>query len=333
MTSTSALLTVEGLSTSFFTRDGEVRAVQDLSFAVNAGETLAVVGESGCGKSVTSLSIMRLLPEGVGRIVAGSVSIGGEDLVRVDEARMRSVRGNDISMIFQEPMSSLNPSMRVGRQIAEVILRHQGVGASQAREQAVQMLRTVRVPDPERRANEYPHQLSGGMRQRVMIAIALACRPKLLIADEPTTALDVTVQAQVLNLMRRLQREFGTAIVLITHDLGVVAETADRVVVMYAGRKVEEASVTDLFRTPRHPYTLGLLNSVPRLGSSLADTAPERLVEIPGTVPDLRQLRAGCAFVDRCGFVTDRCRSEAPPLTEPAPGHRVACFETARVSP
>ncbi|HJT05655.1 MAG TPA: ABC transporter ATP-binding protein, partial [Stellaceae bacterium] len=263
------LLAIDDLRTHFFTRDGVVRAVDGVSFDVGAGETLAVVGESGCGKSVTALSVLRLVPSPPGRIVSGAIRFDGSDLLRLTEAEMRSIRGNAISMIFQEPMTSLNPVLTVARQIGETLRLHQGLDAAAAEQRAIEMLRLVRIPEPERRARQYPHELSGGMRQRVMIAMALACNPKLLIADEPTTALDVTIQAQILDLMRELKTRIDAAIILITHDLGVVAEMAQRVVVMYAGRKVEEAPVRDLFRRPRHPYTLGLLASVPRLGATL----------------------------------------------------------------
>ena len=262
------LLAIEDLQTHFFTRDGVVRAVDGVSYAVEAGETLAVVGESGCGKSVTALSILRLVPSPPGRIVGGTIRFEGVDLLQIGEGEMRRIRGNEISMIFQEPMTSLNPVLTVSRQITETLILHQGLTARAAAARAIEMLRLVRIPEPERRARQYPHELSGGMRQRVMIAMALACYPKLLIADEPTTALDVTIQAQILDLMRELKSEIGAAIILITHDLGVVAEMAQRVVVMYAGRKVEEAPVGDLFRRPQHPYTLGLLASVPRLGAT-----------------------------------------------------------------
>ncbi|MGI9129384.1 MAG: ABC transporter ATP-binding protein [Roseomonas sp.] len=318
-----AILEIENLQTHFRTPDGINRAVDGVSFHVEAGETLAVVGESGCGKSVTAMSILRLIPEPPGKI-AGAIRFNGKNLLDLSEAEMRDIRGNEISMIFQEPMTSLNPVLTVGRQIGETLRLHQGMSAQQAEDRAVDMLKLVGIPEPERRVKEYPHQLSGGMRQRVMIAIALACNPKLLIADEPTTALDVTIQAQILDLMRDLKHRVGAAIVLITHDLGVVAEVAERVVVMYAGRKVEEAKVGPLFRTPRHPYTQGLLGSVPKLGSSL-DGTETRLQEIPGLVPSLKQKLQGCVFASRCAYATDLCRSVAPGLEEKAPGHIVAC--------
>jgi peptide/nickel transport system ATP-binding protein len=326
------LLAVEDLRTHFFTRDGVVRAVDGVSYTVGAGETLAVVGESGCGKSVTALSILRLVPSPPGRIVGGAVRFAGRDLLEASEAEMRDIRGNDIAMIFQEPMTSLNPVLRVERQIGETLRLHQGLDRAAAARRAVEMLRLVNIPEPERRARQYPHELSGGMRQRVMIAMALACDPKLLIADEPTTALDVTIQAQILDLMRALKARSGAAIILITHDLGVVAEMAARVVVMYAGRKVEEAPVRDLFLKPRHPYTLGLLASVPRLGATIGREDVPRLAEIPGVVPSLREEIRGCAFAPRCAFAVERCRREAPPLEEKAPGHRAACFESARLA-
>ncbi|HEX3884654.1 MAG TPA: ABC transporter ATP-binding protein [Stellaceae bacterium] len=332
------LLEVDELKTWFFTRDGVVRAVDGVSLHVMPGETLAIVGESGCGKSVTALSILRLVPSPPGRIVSGSIRFAGRDLLALSEAEMRDVRGNDISMIFQEPMTSLNPVLTIGRQIAETLTLHQGLDRKAALERAVEMLRLVHIPEARRRIGQYPHQLSGGMRQRVMIAMALACNPKLLIADEPTTALDVTIQAQILDLMRELKDKIDAAIVLITHDLGVVAEMAQRVVVMYAGRKAEEAPVGPLFRRPLHPYTKGLLNSIPHLGATLiergagAEGEAERLVEIPGTVPSLRDPIPGCAFADRCGFATDICHRAAPPFEEKEPDHFAACYHSDRVA-
>ncbi|MGO8918631.1 MAG: ABC transporter ATP-binding protein [Stellaceae bacterium] len=325
------LLAVEDLRTHFFTRDGVVRAVDGVSCAIAGGETLAVVGESGCGKSVTALSILRLVPSPPGRIVSGRIRFAGRDLLALSDAEMRAIRGNEISMIFQEPMTSLNPVLTVARQIGETLMLHQHLDARAAEARAVEMLRLVRLAEPERRARQYPHELSGGMRQRVMIAMALACHPKLLIADEPTTALDVTIQAQILDLMRDLKSEIGAAIMLITHALGVVAEMAQRVIVMYAGRKVEEAPVRDLFRHPRHPYTKGLLASVPRLGATLGRGEPPRLAEIPGVVPSLREAIVGCAFAPRCAYATPRCRVEAPPLEVKHPGHLAACFESERL--
>ena len=328
---TAPLLEVDGLKTHFFTRDGVVRAVDGVSFTVDAGETLAVVGESGCGKSVTSLSILRLIASPPGKVIAGAIRFQGRDLLKLSEAEMRDVRGNEISMIFQEPMTSLNPVLTIGRQIAETLMLHRGLSHGEALMRAVEMLRLVNMPEPERRTTQYPHQLSGGMRQRVMIAMALACNPRLLIADEPTTALDVTIQAQILDLMRKLKDKTGAAIVLITHDLGVVAEMAQRVVVMYAGRKVEEAPVAALFAQPRHPYTRGLLHSIPRLGDAEA-SGRKRLAEIPGMVPSLREDIPGCIFAPRCTYVTERCRREYPPLEQKAAGHSVACWESDRIS-
>jgi peptide/nickel transport system ATP-binding protein len=326
------LLDIADLRTWFFTRDGVVRAVDGVSFHVFPGETLAIVGESGCGKSVTALSVLRLIPSPPGRIVSGAIRFAGRDLLGLSEAEMRQVRGNDISMIFQEPMTSLNPVLTIGRQIAETLTLHQGLDYKAALSKAVDMLRLVHIPEARRRVTEYPHQLSGGMRQRVMIAMALACNPKLLLADEPTTALDVTIQAQILDLMRELKQKIDAAIVLITHDLGVVAEMAQRVVVMYAGRKAEEAPVGRLFRRPLHPYTKGLLASVPRLGASLDHERAPRLAEIAGTVPSLREPIPGCPFETRCAFATDICRREMPAFDEKEPGHFAACFHSDRVA-
>jgi peptide/nickel transport system ATP-binding protein len=320
------VLAVEGLRTVFFTRQGVVKAVDDVSFALRRGETLAIVGESGCGKSMTALSLMRLIPEPPGRIVAGTVVLNGTDLLQLDHAAMRGVRGNEISMIFQEPMTSLNPVLTIGEQIGEALRLHQGLSHQAALARAIEMLVLVKIPEAAQRAGEYPHQLSGGMRQRAMIAMALACKPSVLIADEPTTALDVTIQAQILALILELQQAMGTAVILITHDLGVVAETAQRVIVMYAGRKVEEASVEDLFAAPLHPYTRGLLASIPRLDLEAADDAPARLVEIPGMVPSLMNLPKGCAFAPRCKLADARCRETYPPYEEKCPGHWAACW-------
>ena len=329
----AAVLSVRNLRTQFFTRDGIVRAVDDLSFDVQRGETLGIVGESGCGKSVSALSIMRLIPQHAGRIVSGSVSFEGTELTTLSEHQMRRIRGNRISMIFQEPMTSLNPVLTVGEQIAESLRIHQGQPGRRALEHAVEMLALVRIADPKRRAGEYPHQLSGGMRQRVMIAIALACNPKVLIADEPTTALDVTIQAQILELMLELKERLGTAIILITHDLGVIAETARRAIVMYAGRKVEEAPVAELFSNPLHPYTRGLLNSIPRrTAAGRRSNIRGRLQEISGIVPSLREELAGCAFAPRCSFAVERCTRERPVLVQHGPAHLAACWETARVA-
>jgi peptide/nickel transport system ATP-binding protein len=330
-----ALLAVDNLKTYFFTRQGLVKAVDGVSFALKPGETLAIVGESGCGKSITALSLMRLVPEPPGRIVEGSrVVLDGVDLMRLDEAQMRKVRGNDISMIFQEPMTSLNPVMTVGQQISEVLILHQGLSRSEAHQKATEMLKIVKIPSPEQRVKEYPHQLSGGMRQRVMIAIALACNPKVLIADEPTTALDVTIQAQILALIVELQRKLGTAVILITHDLGVVAETAQRVIVMYAGRKVEEAPVEELFGRSMHPYSRGLMASIPRLDlmRGVDGDAPQRLQEIPGIVPALYDLPKGCAFAPRCPLADDHCRQHYPAYEEKRPGHWAACWKAAQVA-
>jgi peptide/nickel transport system ATP-binding protein len=326
-----ALLEVENLQTHFATPGGIVRAVEGVSFHVNAGETVAIVGESGCGKSVTSMSILRLIQTPPGKI-QGRISFEGRDLLTLPEQEMRDIRGNAISMIFQEPMTSLNPVLTVGRQIGETVQLHQGMNAADAEKKAIEMLTLVGIPAPARRVKEYPHQLSGGMRQRVMIAMALACNPRLLIADEPTTALDVTIQAQILDLMRDLKTRLGSAIMLITHDLGVVAEMAERVIVMYAGRKVEEAPVNEIFARPLHPYTLGLMGAVPKLGSSLEPGhGREKLAEIPGLVPSLRQRIVGCPFAGRCEKVTDLCRQVAPALEIKAENnHMVACHHAER---
>jgi len=319
------VLEIENLQTHFRTADGINRAVDGLTLKIEPGQTLAVVGESGCGKSVTAMSVLRLLPDPPGRI-AGSIRFMGRDLLAMSEAQMRQIRGNEIAMIFQEPMTSLNPVLTVGWQISEAILLHQNLDKAAARSRAVEMLALVGIPEPERRVNDYPHQLSGGMRQRVMIATALACHPKLLIADEPTTALDVTVQAQILDLMRDLKQRVGAATMLITHDLGVVAEVAEHVVVMYAGRKVEEAPVRELFGNPRHPYTRGLLGAVPRLGSSLNEAASQtRLAEIPGLVMSLKKRIEGCVFAGRCAQATDVCKRVSPALRLAADQHIVAC--------
>ncbi|MCH9675252.1 MAG: ABC transporter ATP-binding protein [Gammaproteobacteria bacterium] len=320
------VLQVESLRTHFYTRDGIVRAVDGVSFDVRARETLCIVGESGCGKSVTALSILGLLPMPPAKIVEGRILFNGEDLVAASEARMREIRGNHISMIFQEPMTSLNPVMKIGDQIAEALLLHQSLTSSQARDRVLEMLELVQMAEGERRVKQYPHEMSGGMRQRVMIAMALACNPAVLIADEPTTALDVTIQAQILDLMVGLKERLDTAIIMITHDLGVVAETAQRVVVMYAGRKAEEAPVDLLFERPLHPYTRGLLRSIP--SRNLAAGVQDKLQEIPGVVPTLRDPIPGCAFADRCDIATDVCFRERPPFEEKRPGHFAACFHT-----
>ncbi|MBN9526117.1 MAG: ABC transporter ATP-binding protein [Alphaproteobacteria bacterium] len=315
------LLEVEDLRTHFAVDGGEFRAVDGVSFRVGRGRTLAIVGESGCGKSVTSLSIMGLVPSPPGRIAGGTVRFAGRELTGLDPADLRDLRGNRLAMIFQEPMTSLNPAFTIGEQIMEGLVRHKKLSRAAARTRAIEMLRRVNIPAPERRIDDYPHKLSGGMRQRAMIAMALACDPELLIADEPTTALDVTVQAQILDLLRALQRDFGTAILLITHDLGVVAEMADDVVVMYAGQVVEQAPVARLFDQPQHPYTIGLLGSVPRL-----DREQARLNAIDGTVPDPLRMPPGCRFSPRCPFAIDRCRAEAPPLAAIAGDHAAACW-------
>jgi peptide/nickel transport system ATP-binding protein len=316
------LLEVRGLKTYFNTEDGEFRAVDGVSFSVAPGRTLGIVGESGCGKSVTSLSIMGLIQTPPGRIAGGEVLFEGRDLLKLPPAELRELRGNRIAMIFQEPMTSLNPAFTVGAQIIEAIQRHKKLGKREARERAIEMLRRVRIPAPERRIDDYPHKLSGGMRQRVMIAMALACDPKLLIADEPTTALDVTIQAQILDLMRELREAFGTAIVMITHDLGVIAEIADEVLVMYAGKVVEQAAVAALFEDPQHPYTIGLLGSLPKLHND-----KPRLATIEGTVPNLLAVPQGCRFHPRCPFADDECRRAEPPLAPVRPGHNAACFK------
>jgi oligopeptide/dipeptide ABC transporter ATP-binding protein len=317
------LLDVIDLKTYFDTDEGTVKAVDGVSFHINKGETLAVVGESGSGKSVTSLSIMRLIATPPGRIAGGQMLFNGRDLVKLSEREMRGVRGNDISMIFQEPMTSLNPVYTVGDQIAEAIVLHQGKTQKQAMKVATDMLELVGIPEPAKRVHNYPHQMSGGMRQRVMIAMALSCGPQLLIADEPTTALDVTIQAQILDLMRKLQREIGMSILFITHDLGVVAEIADRVVVMYAGRAVEEADVEDIFAKPKMPYTMGLLNSIPRVDKVAEHQA--RLIAIPGNVPNPLYLPEGCSFHPRCRFMKDECKKAIPPLEDTGGGHMVRC--------
>ncbi len=318
------ILEVNDLKTYFGTDEGTVKAVDGVTFHINRGETLAVVGESGSGKSVTSLSIMRLIAQPPGRIAGGEMLFEGQDLVKRSESEMRKIRGNDISMIFQEPMTSLNPVYTVGDQIAEAIQLHQNKRRKQAMKLATEMLDLVGIPEPGKRVHNYPHQMSGGMRQRVMIAMALSCGPKLLIADEPTTALDVTIQAQILDLMRQLQREIGMSILFITHDLGVVAEIADRVVVMYAGRAVEEGSVNEIFANPQMPYTLGLMNSIPRVDK--AAEHQDRLEAIPGNVPNPLYLPQGCAFHPRCSFVRDECKEAIPPLEDTGGGHMVRCI-------
>src|SRR3954469_22735045 len=333
-TDAATLLDVADLRTYFYLRHGILKAVDGVSFQLKRHETLAIVGEAGRGKSMTALSLMRLIPEPPGKIVSGSVRLAGRDLIALDEPAMRSVRGKDISMIFQEPMTLLNPVMTVGNQIAEALLLHEGLSRSEALKRAVEILKLVRIPEAEQRLKEYPHQLSGGMRQRVMIAMALACNPKVLIADEPTTALDVTIQAQILDIILDLQKKLGTAVILITHDLGVVAETAQRVIVMYAGRKVEEAPVGELFASPLHPYTHGLMASIPRLelmrGGGTGETK-RRLEEIKGIVPALTDLPPGCSFAPRCPYAIDKCRREFPPYEEKRPGHWAACWRSHEI--
>ena len=316
-----SLLDVQDLSVRFDTDDGVVHAVDRLSFTLEAGEVLGVVGESGCGKSVSAMSLLQLLPETAH--VTGHAEFGGRDLISAPAARLRKIRGREIAFIFQEPMTSLNPAFRIGNQLGEVLRRHLGLGRGQARLRAIELLDLVRIPAPDRRVDDYPHQLSGGIRQRVMIAMALACDPKILIADEPTTALDVTIQAGILDLMRDIRERLGTAIILITHNLGVVADIADRVIVMYAGRKVEEALVHELYAYPQHPYTIGLLGAIPRPGAA---DEQGRLREIPGRVPSLAELPTGCAFAPRCPRADDRTRCERPELREIRPAHLVACF-------
>jgi peptide/nickel transport system ATP-binding protein len=321
------LLAVENLQTRFYTRAGTVKAVDGVSFTLGPGETLAIVGESGCGKSVTALSLMRLVADPPGRIVGGSVRLEGTELLALDEAAMRRVRGKLVSMIFQEPMTSLNPVMTIGRQIGESLVLHEGLSRRAALDRSVELLQLVGIPEPAQRAREYPHQLSGGMRQRAMIAMALACRPRVLIADEPTSALDVTIQAQILALLDKLRRDIGTAVLFITHNLGVVAEIADRVVVMYAGRVVEEGDVRSLFRAPRHPYTRGLLACLPR--RALATTAPgpgRRLNAIAGQVASPLDPLPGCAFAPRCALALPECSAAMPPLADIAAGRRSRCL-------
>ncbi|HHT85873.1 MAG TPA: ABC transporter ATP-binding protein [Firmicutes bacterium] len=315
------LLDIRGLKTTFYTSDGVVPAVDGVSFGIRPGETVGVVGESGCGKSVTALSVMGLIPDPPGKIEAGQILFEGEDLLAMSNEEIRSIRGNKISMIFQEPMTSLNPVYTIGDQIGEVLEFHRNYTKEQALERTISLLTSVGIPEPEKRTKQYPHELSGGMRQRAMIAMALACDPQLLIADEPTTALDVTIQAQILEVMRDVRDRFGTAIMLITHDLGVVAEMAERVVVMYLGRVVEEAPVREIFYNPMHPYTHALLRSIPRLGQKT-----RRLHVIPGVVPNPMFMPEGCRFHARCSFATDKCRKEEPDIKEAEPGHKVRCF-------
>jgi len=321
------LLEVRDLQTHFRTDEGVVRAVDGVSYTIGPGETLAVVGESGSGKSVTALSILRLIPSPPGRIAGGRIVFRGRDLLALPESEMRALRGRAISMIFQEPMTSLNPVHTCGEQVAEVARVHEKLSRAEARERALEMFRLVGIPSPEHRLDEYPHQMSGGMRQRVMIAMALACRPALLIADEPTTALDVTIQAQILDLLQRLRRELGMAVLLITHDLGVVAETADRVAVMYAGQVVEHCDTRAAFHATRHPYTAGLLASLPRLGAEA-----DRLRVIPGQVPDAAAFPEGCRFHPRCPLAVERCRREMPALRDVGGGHLARCFRAEEIA-
>jgi len=321
------LLEVRNLRTHFFTDDGTARSVDGIDFSVDRGETLGLVGESGCGKSVSALSVMRLIPEPPGKIVSGDILYNGRDLLKLSEDEMRSIRGNEISMIFQEPMTSLNPVFTVGHQIDEAVILHQKVSKTEARLRSIEMLRLVGIPAPEQRYDEYPHQLSGGMRQRVMIAMALSCNPALLIADEPTTALDVTVQAQILELITRLQEELGMGMIMITHDLGVIAEVCDRVAVMYAAKVVEYSVVDEIFYNPKHPYTIGLLKSIPRMGQHKV-----KLATIEGTVPSPTNFPAGCHFCTRCAYADALCWNDEPPLVEVETGHFVACWHIDRVA-
>jgi len=318
------LLEIRGLKTHFATDEGMVHAVDGVDLAIDAGETLGIVGESGCGKSVTAFTVMRLVPIPPGRIVAGEILWRGRDLLKLDEAAMRAIRAKEIAMVFQEPMTSLNPVYTVGEQIAEVLRLHEGLGRRGALARAAEMLGLVHIPHPQRRVDDYPHQFSGGMRQRVMIAMALSCNPALLIADEPTTALDVTIQAQILELLTDLKEKLGMAVMLITHAMGVIAETAQRVVVMYAGKVVEEAPVEEIFRAPLHPYTQGLIKSIPRLDAPAG--RKQRLDAIAGVVPSLLDPLPGCRFADRCPHAMPECRAETPRLREVAPGHKVACI-------
>ena len=318
----TTLLEVQGLKTRFYTQDGVVKAVNGISYNLNEGETLAIVGESGCGKSVGVMSLMRLIPEPPGKITAGEAIFMGRDLLKLSKDDIRQVRGKEIAMVFQDPMTSLNPVLTIGRQITEALELHMGMDKHQAKNRAIELLEMVNIPEAAQRIDDYPHQFSGGMRQRVMIAMALSCMPQILIADEPTTALDVTIQAQIVELVKRLRDDLGMAIIWITHDLGVVAGLAENVVVMYAGSIVEEASVHDLYGDPSHPYTLGLLGSLPRVDM----VRDERLVSIDGMPPDLIALPEGCPFAARCDFVIDRCLKETPPLMPVAPGHKSACW-------
>jgi peptide/nickel transport system ATP-binding protein/oligopeptide transport system ATP-binding protein len=321
----SPLIEVKNLKTHFATAKGTVKAVDGVDIAINAGDTLGIVGESGCGKTVLALSILRLIPTPPGRIISGQILFEGCDLLQLTQEEMRQIRGRDISMVFQEPMTSLNPVIRVGEQVAEGIRLHQDLNGREANQRAIDMLRLVGIPAPEIRAGDYPHQMSGGMRQRVMIAMALACNPRLMLADEPTTALDVTIQAQIIDLINRLKIEQGTAVMLVTHDLGLITEAAQRVAVMYAGRIVEQADVSDLFRNPLHPYTIGLMLSIPGMDQKCRDRG--RLAVIPGSIPPLYMLPAGCSFQDRCADVMAVCRERPPELTAPLPDHQVRCWK------
>ena len=322
------LLEVNDLATHFFTQDGVVKAVDGISYHVDEGEVLGIVGESGCGKSVSALSIMRLVANPPGRTVRGEVIFDGEDILKLADAEMRHIRGNRIAMVFQEPMTSLNPVLTIGRQLTETLELHQRMNKTEARDRAAELLRIVGIPDSERRLKDYPHQFSGGMRQRVMIAMALSCNPRLIIADEPTTALDVTIQAQILELMQELAREFGTAMVIITHNLGVVARYASRVVVMYAGKIIETGSALDIYHSPNHPYTLALLRSVPRLDAE----ERKKLEAIEGLPPDLIDLPAGCSFAPRCRFAYERCSQEMPELEGVGDGHEAACWRSSEIT-
>ncbi len=321
------LLEVKDLKTYFYTDDGVVKAVDGVDFSVEAGKTIGIVGESGCGKSITAMSILRLIPDPPGKIVNGEVIFEEEDLTKVSDKRIREIRGNNISMIFQEPMTSLNPVFTVGFQIGEVLMLHQKLSGEEAKKRAIEMINLVGIPNAERIVGEYPHQLSGGMRQRVMIAMALACQPKLLIADEPTTALDVTIQAQILEIMNDLKSRLNTSIMLITHDLGVISEMADHVIVMYSGKVVEDAPIMELFKNPRHPYTIGLMASIPSLVKE-----GQRLETIPGAVPNPLYLPKGCYFHPRCKYATDECKKAQPELREVAPGHKAACIRAEEVT-
>jgi len=318
----TTMLEVKGLETRFFTQDGVVKAVNGISYKLDEGETLAIVGESGCGKSVGVMSLLRLIPEPPGKVTGGEAFFMGRDLLKMDKESIRQVRGKEIAMIFQDPMTSLNPVLTISRQITEALELHLGMDKHQAQDRAIELLEMVNIPNAAGRINDYPHQFSGGMRQRVMIAMALSCMPQVLIADEPTTALDVTIQAQIVELVKRLRDELGMAIIWITHDLGVVAGLAERVLVMYAGMVIEEAAVHDLYGAPTHPYTLGLLGSLPRI-DMLRD---ERLTSIEGMPPDLIALPEGCPFASRCDYVIDRCLADTPPLISIAPGHKAACW-------